>query len=207
MSSKIPVIFLALLLAASAASAQKVEITPFVGFQFVGRFGEDFDHGTAFGNLEVEEGESFGLMLDFAINRHAQIDVLYSFQESELEVPFYFGPHNRLDVDVDVEYFQVGFLWQWLPSDEVRPFVVGSIGATSFDFEGGASDTHFSTTVGGGVKLMFNDTVGVRFEGRAYHTFVDADRLVFCNPDNCVTYRDTSLFLQFDLKAGLVFAF
>ncbi len=217
MSTRIHIVGLALLLAASAAAAQpsppaasagdhKVEITPYVGFQFGSWFTDYHDGGATFNELDIEESVSFGLIVDFAINRHAQIELLYNRQDTELGVP---RDHNRSrrDVDLEVEQFHIGFLWQWLPSDEVRPFVVGSLGATSLDLEGGGDETDFSASAGGGVKLFFNDHVGARFEGRFYHTLVDGDHDTFCSSDVCFGYHDASFLAQFELKAGLVFAF
>ncbi len=205
MSTRTHVIFLGLLLAASAASAQQVEITPTVGFQFGGWFTSSYDDHHDFELLDVEESESFGLILDFAINRHAQIEVLYDLQQTELEVPDFRRRGARRDLDI--EYFHVGFLWQWLPSDEVRPFVVGSLGAASLDLEGGAEETGFSASFGGGVKLLFNDHVGARFEGRFLTALID-DHDLFCDPDHCSGYYwDTNVLVQFELKAGIIFAF
>ncbi|MCP4203555.1 MAG: porin family protein [bacterium] len=203
MSPKTPLILLICLLAASAAGAQQVEITPFVGFQFGGWLTDD--HGFSFDELDIEESESFGLIADFAINRHAQIELLYSLQETELELLGF--RRLRRSFDLDIEYFHVGFLWQWLPTEEIRPFVVGSLGAVNLNLEGGEDETRFSISFGGGVKLLFNDHTGVRFEGRFYNSFIEDDEEVFCNPDFCFAYEDTNLLFQFELKAGFILAF
>ncbi len=194
---------LGLLFLASPAAAQKVEITPFVGYQFGGWFTEDFSGGYSLD--EVQGSTTYGLILDFSINRHAQIEVLYEVQETSLDALRFHGPAP--DYDLDIEYLQVGFLWQWLPSEEIRPFVVGSLGAANLDLERGVDETRFATTVGGGVKLFFSDHVGARFEGRFYHVLLEDDDEVFCNPDVCIGYRDTNFMFQFELKAGLVFKF
>ena len=198
-----PLIFvLGLLSPASVAAAQKVEITPFVGYQFGGWFTDHYDDRGTFD--EVQDSETFGLILDFSINRRAQIEVLYESQETELEAGLFHDRSPR--VDLDLEYFHVGFLWQWLPSDEVRPFVVGSLGVANLELAGGRDQTQFSTSVGGGVKLFFNDRVGARFEGRLYNALIDDDD-AFCHSDACFGFYDTSLLFQFELKAGLILAF
>ncbi len=194
---------LGLLFLAAPAAAQKIEITPFVGYQFGGWFTDDFASGYSLD--EVQDSATWGLILDFPINRHAQIELLYEVQDTELDTLRFHGPAP--DLDLDVEYIQAGFLWQWLPSDEVRPFVVGSLGAANLDLEGGRDETRFATTVGGGVKLFFSDHVGARFEGRFYHILLEDDDEVFCDPDACFGYHDTNFMFQFELKAGLVFKF
>ena len=201
MSTKACIGLLGMLLVASAAGAQKVELTPFIGYQFGDWFTEwdDWDgHDT-----DVEDSETYGLLVDFAINRHAQIELLYSRQDTAFDTSRFHGPATSLDLDV--EYFQVGFLWQWIPKEEVRPFVVGSLGVASLDPERGRGDTGFATSVGGGVKLLFNEHVGARFEGRVYTAFIDDDE-VFGHSDSW-DFWDTDTLVQLDFKAGLIFAF
>ncbi len=209
MNIKTWIILTLLLLVASAAAAQApqkapaIELTPFAGFQFGGWFSEEFGYNSGLDDIDIDESATWGLILDVAVNRHAQIELLYSRQETEFHPPrFSGGPRS----DLDIEYFQLGFLWQWTPG-QVRPFVVGSLGAASFDPERGGSETRFATTVGGGVKLVVNDHFGFRFEGRAYTTFMEHDDVVFCDPSYCHYHRDGSVLVQFDLKAGLVFSF
>ena len=210
MSIKTGIGFLAILLVASAAAAQTaptaepaVEVTPFVGFQFGDWFTGGFGYNSGLQDVDIEESESWGLILDFPVNRHAQIELLYSRQEADLR-PLRFPAPTTVS-DLDVEYFQIGFLWQWTPG-QVRPFVVGSLGAASFDPERGGSETRFATTFGGGVKLLVNDHVGFRFEGRLYSTLLEHDDPIFCGGD-CRYHRDSSVLVQFDLKAGVVFRF
>ncbi len=200
---KVTTLLLGLLFLASAAAAQKVEITPFIGYQFGGWFTDDFADGYSLD--EVQDSETFGLILDFSINRHAQIEVLYEAQDTEFDRLSFRGPSPVRDLDI--EYFQVGFLWQWLPTEEIRPFIVGSLGAANLDLEGGVDETRFATTVGGGVKFFFSDHVGARFEGRLYHVLLENNDEVFCNPDACFGYQDTNVMIQFELKAGFVLAF
>ncbi len=209
MNTKACIGFLGLLLVASAAAAQTaqaaptIEVTPFVGFQFGGWFSDDFGYNSGLDDVDIEESESWGLILEFAVNRHAQIELLYSRQETELRPQRFPGPATV--ADLDVEYFQVGFLWQWTPG-QFRPFVAGSLGAASFDPEHGDSETRFATTVGGGVKLLVNEHFGVRFEGRVYSTLLEDDDELFCG-GRCHYHRDSSVLVQLDLKAGLVFRF
>jgi len=195
-------------LLAPIASAQSIEVTPFIGYQFGGEFehrnnffGEDFFRE----DFELDEGESFGLIADIPISRHFQVELLYSNQETQLELvdPFV---GIVFDQDVDVQYYQAGLLWQFR-TDSFRPFIAGGIGATDFDFGNGAGETRFSSSFGGGVKAMANDHVGFRFEGRAYATFVDNDEDAFCGSDYCYGYRDDALMVQWDLKFGITFAF
>ena len=188
-----------MLLVASAAAAENVEVTPFVGFQLGGWSTDwwDWDGHDA----DVEESFTYGLLVDFAITPHAQIELLYSRQDTELE------SYRHRGRDIDVEYFQIGFLWQFRPREEIRPFVVGSLGVASFDPEGGGGETGFATSVGGGVKMFFSEHLGVRLEGRVYSALYDEDELFDDRHGHHHYYWDSSSFVQLDFNAGLIFRF
>ena len=205
---------LALLVAAGMAfpaGAADLELTPFVGYQFGGTFESDYDDDDDFfDDVDIEESESYGLMLDIGITRNAQIELFYSRQESAFEDSDFFGglfDDNEIFGDVEIEYFHGGFLYQWA-GGQVQPFAVATVGATRFTLPGD-SDTRFSAAAGGGVKVFFNDHVGVRFDGRVYSTFIDEDDEVDCRRNRRVCYRyDDDVFLvQLDVKFGLIFAF
>ncbi|MCP3956530.1 MAG: porin family protein [bacterium] len=195
-----------LILTASSAAAQRVEITPFYGFQFAGEFEDRFDEGD-FDGVDVDEGETYGLFLNFALDpggpEGGQIELMYNRQETELQANRLFGPDVA---DLDIEYWHLGFLYQWAPG-QARPYVVIGLGATRLESPGFESETRFSWSGGGGVKLMFNQNFGVRFDGRIYSTIIDEDDDVFCDPRGCFSYDDDTFLVQLDVKGGLVLAF
>ena len=193
------------LVATSVASGQsKFEITPFAGYRLGGEL-DDLDFGDTF---DFEDTDSLGLVLDFAVAPNAYIEILYSGQETELEVDtgLFFGDEPLFDIDVD--YWHIGGLYQW-EIGQVIPFVVASVGITELDPQpsGLDSETAFSMGIGGGVKLMFGDNFGLRLEGRGFTTFVDSDQETFCGDFNCYGYRDTDFLWQFEARTGLVLAF
>ncbi len=209
---------LALGLAVVPASAQTVELTPFVGYQFGGSFDQDYedDDFDFFDDVDVEESESYGLMLNLGLTRSLQFELLYSRQETNLEEDSFLGAD--LD-DVEIEYFHGGVLWQW-GDGQVHPYVVASAGGTRFTLADG-DDTRFSVGLGGGVKVMFNNHVGLRLDGRFYSTVIDDDDGFFDDDDdffdddvrcdrrgrNCISFSDDEYLVQFDAKVGLVLRF
>ena len=189
---------------APSAQAQKLEITPFVGYQFGGAFEDRFDFDNDdFDDLDLEESENFGLILDVALNQNVQLEFLYSRQETSFEPDSVFG---RNAIDLEVDYLHVGALYQWVPG-QFRPYVVASAGATRFSPEVLDRETRPSVSVGGGVKLFLGDHIGFRFEGRMYSTWIDDDDEVFCDDRYCFTYEDNVFLFQWDVKAGLIIAF
>ncbi|MEM6796666.1 MAG: hypothetical protein AAF725_22025, partial [Acidobacteriota bacterium] len=72
----LPVLCLLAALAAVPASAQtSFELTPFLGYQFGGTVEEDFDDNDFdfFDDVDVEESESFGVMLGIGVGRYGQV--------------------------------------------------------------------------------------------------------------------------------------
>lgn len=201
------VVCLASLMAMPAAAAD-IELTPFVGYQFGGTFEGDYDYDDDdfdfFDDVDIDESESYGMILDIGLSKNAQIELFYSRQESSFEESGFFGEAFG---DVQIEYFHVGFLWQW-GAGQVKPFVVATGGGTRFTLPGD-SDTRISGAIGGGVKVFVNDHVGFRFDGRLYSTFIDEDEEISCSRRSrrCFRYDDDVSLVQLDFKVGLIFAF
>ena len=107
-----------------------------------------------------------------------------------------------------VEYYHAGALYQW-KFDRVWPYVAGSMGATRFAPDNFNSNTEFSVSAGGGVKLMFNPHVGIRLDGRLYSTYIESNEEVWYSDfwDEYYTYNDRTFLHQWNFKGGLVLAF
>lgn len=192
------------------------ELTPFVSYFFEGEIGTEYDFGFSFQDADVESGEAVGLLAAFRVNRHWQIELMYSEQETQFEFRrFRFGaPDFRETVDVDLEYFHVGVAYIWTLG-QIEPFVDLTVGNTSISPAGGpgADDSdNFSLGFGGGVKVFVSEHLGFRFQGRILSTDVDRDDF-FCEgrdefgfPD-CYYYDDDSYLVQPELSVGLILAF
>ena len=211
MRIKAPLLLLALLtlsfLGATAAAAQDVELTPFVGVRFGGDFVDEF--GDIFVDLEVEDGSSFGAILDIPLSPSWNLEFFYSHQESELVGDEGLFGNEFFIADLDVDYFHVGAQYYW-DNGNIKPFIGASVGATRFAPDGFDSETRPSVAFSGGVKIMFNDNLGVRLEGRATSTLVDDnDDDVFCRGRDrfdCYGYDD-EYFFQGEGLAGLIISF
>lgn len=204
MLRKVSILILIISLALPAlAAAQRVELTPFVGY----RLGGELQNLDVRSEVDLDEGESYGLQLGFSIDPSAWIEIIYSHQESSLEENVDFFGDVKL-IDLDVDYYHVGFLYQWNPLSQVRPFVLGSVGITEFSPGMGNldSESRFSLGFGGGVKFMLGDFFGFRFEGRGFTTIVDTDTEFFCSSNVCYGYTDEEVLWQFEARVGLILA-
>lgn len=185
-------------LAASGASAQNVELSPFVGFRYGGDLdGDPFDV-VPFG-LELDEGASSGLVVSFRVRGGLSVELIWSHQATELVETGLFEDFRLFDVDVD--YYHAGVAYEWRLG-QVRPFAGISVGATVFDPDvaGFGSDTRFSIGLGGGAKLMLSRHFGFRLEARLLATDFGDDGCHDC-------YDGGPDLTQGELRGGLIFAF
>lgn len=191
-----------LIMAATSLHAQSgVELTPYIGYRGGGEINSDTLN--PFGDVEIDDSESYGIILGIPMAPWAMIELEASFQNSQLvEDGGDFQPGARIG-DVDVDYYQVGFVFQG-PGPKVQPFGIFALGATNInpDLPGLTSETKFSTSFGGGLKLNFSQNLGLRLEGRGYYTLLDSDDDDFC----CSYYYNDDLW-QLEARVGLIVRF
>ncbi len=174
-----------LMLAALPAAAQpyyssradggyRFELTPTVSYRFGGNLsGQDsplFDT-----DLQVEDSSAIGVTLDLPLSSDLQLELLANRQSSELVFDEGLFGGSAGVADIDVSYYHVGLLWQGR-HPRVAPFFVASAGVATLDpdIPGSSSETRFSASLGGGVKVFFSDSIGLRFEGRGFFSDYDA---------------------------------
>jgi len=203
-ATRLWLVLILVLTGASGALAQKVELSPFATLPFGGKF--ETDARGDFPNLDVDDGSGYGLGLGFSLSRSFQLEVFWSHQRSDLVADGgFFGGGFPLS-ELDIDYYHAGILYQW-GGGQFRPFIAGSLGVTEF----GPADpfldteTRFSVGVGAGAKIFFNQNLGLRFEGRAFSTVIDAGN-DSCRRGSCF-YDDGTYFFQAELRGGLIFAF
>ena len=185
----------------TASADGSFELTPFVSGVTGGQF-ETLDGAE---DVDVKSSAAYGITFDFgAPGFDRQYQLYYSQQGSELDV--------SSPVDVDVAYLHVGGLLDF-PRDSYVPYIVGTLGATRFSASGADYDdeTRFSLALGGGVKLPLGEHLALRFEGRAFLTFVESESEFFCASDGgnatCLIRASGNTVLQFQALAGVTFRF
>ncbi len=191
------------------SSAQgKFEITPFAGYMFGGRirFYE--------GDLRVEDNVNYGVALSTAVRPDVKIEFSWSQMQSSASFkPIYGYDDLKRSFDVNVNYFQVGGIWE-MDKGKLRPYGLFSLGATWFDAKDSTieDDWRFSVALGGGAKIWLSDRIGIRLQGRFLIPMYFSGAGIFCGigtgGSGCgVSVGTGSTILQGDLTAGLIFAF
>ncbi len=180
------------------------EITPFAGYTWGGQF-TDSVTGVA---LQVDETNSYGLMLDIKQDEQGQIELYFSRQPTRLK-----RDRGALTGDplfnLDIDYYHIGGTYG-TNSGSVRPFMVGTLGVTHMDPSGPGLDslTKFSLSLGGGVKLFVTDRIGLRFDGRWFGTLFNGSGSAFCSSGSgCAINIQGELFSQFVANAGVILTF
>jgi hypothetical protein len=196
-----PAALAALLGAPPAASAQRVEVAPFVGV----RVGGDIYESVVSAAVDTDGAPSAGAVVDVRLWPDTALSLLFTRQQPQVEVrASLLDPPVVLRVTVD--HIQAGGTYE-LNQGRARPFLSGLLGATVYGLPGD-TEVRFSLSGGGGVKLFPTRHVGLRLDGRVFATIGSLSTTAgICGGYGCVLGIDGSLFWQAEATAGVVFAF
>jgi hypothetical protein len=208
-----PVLAIALLwLLAGAPAAHadgvRAEFTPFIGYRMGGGFDAASADGTVAEGVDLVDGSSWGIDFGLYADDASFYELLYSTQTTGLDSkdPALAG------VDVTTEYYQFGGTTFFAGEQWVIPYLSLTIGATRFSAGGGyGSDTKFSGSLGGGLRLPFSDNFGATLGVRGYLTFVESDTDFFCVSNSgeggCLLKSSGSTMFQAEAQLGFTVRF
>ena len=195
-----------------AQQARRFEISPFVGWRQGGALADDPT------GLEVDlsNGTAYGFMVDVSVTPNLQVEFVWSHTKSDVEIGL--TPGNDLPdvrfplMSAYVDHVQGGLLYQWnLANPNIKPFIVGTVGATVFtpEFEDLDTASNFSWSAGGGMKFFFSRHFGFRAEYRLFSTRTNfVDNGVWCDPFGFCYYLSAKQNLwQSQFAGALIVAF
>jgi hypothetical protein len=199
--------FLAILLVPALAAAQggrsRIEVTPFAGYRLAGDFNAPSSDNIIRLGAQVDESATYGVTLSVPLNEHWRFEVTANRQETSLTIDEGFlTPDVKLG-DIDLTMVHAGFALEW-GDGQVKPFLLASGGVTRIDpkFRELAAEDRLSGSLGGGVKILFSDQIGLRLEGRGYWTDLDTRF-----HDRYSRYDTNDGLYQYEGTAGLIFRF
>jgi hypothetical protein len=202
-------VLLAALGAVPAAQADDVrfEITPFAAYRMGGSFDAQDADGEPSGSADLEDGSSWGLDLGLYADSTGMYELLYSRRTAPLER----SDPLLSNVDVTTEYYHIGGT-RFYPGEQwVVPYLSLTIGATRFSADGYSSETKFSGSIGGGLRLPFNDNFAATLGLRGYLTATESDTSYFCKSVNgegsCLLVSSGSTMFQTEAMLGLTARF
>src|SRR5215204_3032343 len=180
-------VWLIVLAGATPALAQdpRVEVSAVFGWNFSDGVSGDAVRaldGNVYDRVDPKDSGSFGLSAGILATEHAEVGFIYARQFSTLVA----GGTAETEIgDLAITTYHGYYAYNFGdPSNRVRPFLLGGMGATHFgsvDFASGGrigttgSETQLSFTWGGGVKVFPAPHVGLRLEGRWTPTSVKSD--------------------------------
>ena len=200
----------------SLAQEKRVEINPFFGYTLSDGVTVDpfVVGGQVFDSINPTSGISFGFQAGIFLTENAEVGFLWSRQDSTLEAK---NGRSEEFTDMNVDNYHAMFTYNWGEEDAMtRPFLFGGLGATTFapsDIAGFSidSETKFSGTWGGGVKVYPNPRVGFTAMARWTPNYIKSDPAgVWCSPYwgyGCYVLGDPQYANQFELSGGLSLRF
>lgn len=154
----------------------------------------------------LDSSPAFGIGLGLRIDNSNLLEFTWSRQDSYARIensssvfPSTRAILNQIHCNFSQEY-GLGHRVPWL-----RPFLVGSVGATSFGITS-SSSTHLSVGVGGGVRFLVSHHLGFRVRAEWLPIFHSAEQAELCGGTCLVTVGGT-VASQSDISVGPVFRF
>jgi opacity protein-like surface antigen len=202
-----PLAILVLLAALPArADGPRFEFPPFGAY----RVGGGFDFEGADGkdrSVDLDNGGGWGVDLGIYRDPSSFYELLYSTQETSVDSS---DPALR-GVDVTTQYYHVGGTLLFADERWAVPWLSLTIGATEFSANGFDSETKFSASLGGGLRLPFSDNFAATLGMRGYLTFVDSDTEFLCysgpTTGGCLLKSEGSSFIQGEASLGVTLRF
>lgn len=206
---------------ASTASAQvKWDITPFAGYYIASDLFDTYPYdnaGTGTSGVELTNSFAWGGRLT-AINRRGALEFAYTRAGSDMKIKQPLAPQPRDKIGrIDLDTYDINFIgYEPTGNPKVTPFGVIGIGWTvthpsldsDFHLPTGSqleSNTLFNFNFGLGARVMINEKLSARFEGRwrVTDTNLETSSGLWCDPYGyCYSYS-SNWYDAGELEAGL----
>lgn len=206
--------------AAVSAQSSRVEVSGIFGWTVsdgVDGQGILAGDGNIYDAVDVKDAFSWGFSVGILATENAEVGFLFSQQMSQMRLD---GTAIREVGDLTVNSYHPYFAYNFMTEDsKVRPYLLIGLGATnygavSFTRANGqtgetGSETQFSTTWGGGVKIFASPNVGVRIGAQWTPTYIKTDSGGWwCDPYwGCYLVGDAKYANQFQFNGGVTFRF
>jgi hypothetical protein len=209
MKRKRVLIILALIAILSTTSfAQRKELMAFAGYRTGGSFNVT---STDFLTFEIEDGFNFGLALGLMISPEMEVEFMWSQTNSQLS-GYLISPilEKEAVFDIHTSQFHVNFLFLF-PQGNKRfvPYFLMGLGLTLADPKGEVNgETRFSYSLGGGLKAMVNERMGIRLQAKWNPTYINTSSELWVDYWGFVYAIPISQYMsQGEFTAGIFFRF
>jgi hypothetical protein len=207
----------AALLSGSALFAQvrqgTFEITPMAGYLWGGSF-PAFSTALFPYKTHVQDDFTYGGRIGYNVNSLFEIEAMFqrtqtNFVTGSSSGPVFGGGNEVVVGGLDIDYW-MGYATFNFGHGRFVPYVSLGMGAAVMDPHvantTASSDTRFTSSIGGGVKMFFTPHFGMRFDGTYFGTLLN-DRNFCDGHDDCCCGGDTNWLSNGSAMGGLVIAF
>jgi hypothetical protein len=205
---RVLIIFALIAILSTMSFAQNKELTVFAGYRTSGSFNvTSLDYLT----FDVEDGLNFGLSLGLMISPATEIEFMWSQTNGQL-AGYLIAPIFEKEAlfDVYTSQFHFNFLFLF-PQGNKRfvPYFMFGLGLTYMNPKGDASgETRFSYSLGGGVKAMVNERVGIRLQAKWNPTYINTSSELWVDYWGFVYAVPVSQYMsQGEFTGGIFFRF
>jgi opacity protein-like surface antigen len=188
-----------------------VEITPFAGYLWGGRFAEGTTAIFPF-TVHQEDHFTFGGSVGYNITSLFEVEALYQRTETNFVTgsdsgPLFGGGNRQRVGGLNIDYW-MGYATFNFGHGRVVPYFTIGMGAAHLDPDvpgsDATSDTRYTASAGGGVKVFFTPHFGMRFDGKYFGTLLDSDH--HHDHDHCCS-NGSDWLSNGGVTGGLTFAF
>ncbi len=198
---KILILVFAIIVSISFAKAQKIELTAFTGYSFNSQL------NTYYGKFHIQDSPNYGGILGFGLSSDVFVELMYYRTDTRLD---YYYQSSFEPLDISTEYYQVGGQQQF-GEGVLKPFAAVTLGMIRFNLKESGTEIskgdafRFAPTIGGGVKIMPGDRIGIRLQARLGMPMELNGLFIGVGTGGASTGVSFRIpLVQFDLSAGLI---
>ena len=210
MGSRLLWAIICMILAATMASAQNFEVTPFIGAQTNG----GLDLSTLFfRRIDVQNGKTYGLSAGYLLGNRYGIELTWAYNKADTVAQPNGGGSDIRIFTLDTNQYFGNLLVHFADRQKsLRPFLLAGVGATNLSpaRDGVNSTTRFAFDLGGGVKYNFNRRLGLRLQAKWSPVYITTTKAGYwCDPfwGGCWVVGDNHYLNEFDGTVGLTLRF
>lgn len=175
------ILFLIVLVFAIPSKAQTIEITPIYGYTFSGE--DNYYYNVS---VDIKDDMSYGGII--SVEMAPQMYVEFMYQTTNAELRYKAVGETTRTFDSRFEHFQLGSLHEF-STDNIRPFLKASLGASHYKLLNSNTfnddSWEFSGSIGGGVKMFFNERIGIRLQTNLILPMRWSYSSIWCGPYGC----------------------
>ena len=151
-----------LLVTGTQVRAQKVELSPLIGYET----GATIHTSTSYGDIHIDGGMDWGGSIDVGIGGGRYGEFSYTHLATSVSLHGSLTPVDPVNIAVD--YYSLGILQEMKPDAKATPYGLFTLGVVNYrPTEGNySSENKMHISLAGGIKIKASERVGIRLQAR-----------------------------------------